>query len=425
MPRYDRSGHLFGTLRVGYVRFLRQELIAPHERVQFGLYGRVRLGALREQEAVPLYAHFETFLTPLRWLDSNYIPYVTGGVDSTSSLATYTPAGDREWDCLGIGDVSGVPIRDYFVKNYDRVFNEYFKWPEDTDLSIKTTTKKDETRHGMPAVQMESFSNRFRDVDALQSVHAAPTTTDTNTGKGGNQSGVLLEDIQRFGQKLKLETEREWYTSDRWRETISTLFDGKGSNEVDQVPYSLGGPNGWMTSENLWATDADGLGAIASVSQFDVAEDYGYITVPEHSVLAVAMVIRPQALYSQQHNPHANTRNRTREEVLGIPELIGARRPKQWAHRDYYNTTVTNKIGYAPFGHEWRHGWDQIDELVTDRNFLIQSGNVSHVTQARVIYDNAFVSSSLGNGLVRFRFEMGVDSDIPEPGATLKAGVLS
>lgn len=421
---YDRSGTRLGTFRLGRMFFIRQEMLRPGDRYSVSLGGRVRLGALREQEAIPMHCHIELFVTPVRWLWDGYVNFVTADYSAgaahppTLDWATiigHTRDDSTSPDFLGIGDFNNDQIEFYrmYWDNYFRVYNEYFKWPEDADAGISTLRNVSFGEYGLRAVQMEAFDTRFRrDISEDNEDRTVPASTT-----------VSLTGLVRTSAQLRLDQTQEWLTSGRYRETMREYFGGAGSHEVDQVPISYGGPAGWLTAENIWATDGGSLGRISAIHEFDINHDWGRVAVPEHSILSLAMVVRPQRLLEGAINPHAGAHGRSRADWLGLDQILQVTEPKDWHAFDFYNHQANNTNSYfgrAPAGHEWRTGWDMVDRDITDRAFT--TSRLDPSTHPYCPDYAGFVSQSLGQGLFRVDCGLKVDSDIHNPMASVMTG---
>lgn len=417
--RYDRSGTRLGVLRLGRVLCIRQELLRPADRYRLSLGGRVRLGALREQEAIPMHCHIEAYVTPLRWLWPGYVDYVLADHSAavahppvhTGNVVGGSGSGDVSPDYLGIGDLARQrEFYQFYLDNYLRVYNEYYKWPEDDDATEGSLASVPFPHYGLRSVQMEAFDTRMRsNIRDDAEDRFSPTVS----------SGVSLTDLVQTSARLRLGQTQEWLTSSRYRETLKEYFGGAGSHEVDQVPISYGGPAGWLTAENIWATDGGSLGTIRAIHEFDIQHSWGRVSVPEHSVLSVMMTVRPQRLLQHMVSPHASSRSRSRAEILGLDPLLEVEEPRQWDAGDFVNGG-SGVVGKAPAGHEWRTGWDMVDREISRRSFT--TGELRLATHPYCPDYEGFVSASLGQGIFRVNFGLQVDSDIHAPMASVMTG---
>lgn len=421
MARYNLGGTRLGALRLGRWSCIRQQMLRPSDSYDMSLSGVWRLGVLREQEAIPIEVKIFATVTPVRWLWPGYVAYVTADHTDSSSLVSppvYVANTRRDLNrgfaFLGIGDLhDGASVYRMYLDNYLRVYNEYLKWPEDGDATLAALEHSSHQAYGLRAVLPEAFDTRFRrSIDNIDEDRTVSVAT----------AGLRIQDLIETSAKLRLGLEREWLTSGRYMETMREYFGGSGSHEVDQVPIDYGGPSGWMTAENIWATDGAQLGAVRAVHQWRVDHRWGRVDVPEHSIWAIWLCVRPQRLLEDMVSPTANAHNQTRAEFLGLDQLMETELPKSWVLADYVSGSPlpSGSVGLAPFGHQWRSGWDQVDLVVQERAFMTQKFEFG--TNYCPVEYPGFVSASLGNGI--FRCHVGIDaqSNIHMPLANVMAG---
>ena len=416
MPRYNRSGRNVQTIALGKVMCLRQELMHPGEIIDSSVQGRVRLAAMREQEGLPVHVHLEGFVTPLRWLQTNWDTYVKEGPSTSESLgpaAHPTALGDY----LGVGFVvSPDVVWHVFLANYLRVYNEYFKWPEDAD---STTVGKANHKYGLPAVNLPSRWTRFISQDSISA-----DETELTTVASGSREKFDIRDLAEKIARFRHEQEQEWSSSGRYKEFLQTAWGASGVNEVDEVPYSLGYENGTMSAANLWATDADGIGEVAGIYEFDIGHSFGKIFAPEASIVSYFLVIRSLPVLEDQSNPFLALDDKTWAEITGHPGLLAKQRPKKWKERDIQQALdTTTDLGYVPAGQEWRVGWDNVSrDIAVRESFMTMPDSAIDNWKYHPPADQAFRSSSLGQGIVHLYFRQMSNSRIPLPMASVMAG---
>ena len=72
----QRGGVVLKTGKIGRTNVLRQQLMMPGETITSQINGRVMLEGLRERESLRINAHLGVFMTPVRWVESNWTAYL-------------------------------------------------------------------------------------------------------------------------------------------------------------------------------------------------------------------------------------------------------------------------------------------------------------------------------------------------------------
>ena len=151
-----RDGNILKTGKIGNVNCIWQEMLMPGERMNMGLQGSVRLETLRERDVMRINAHLAVFMTPLRWLWPEFPDYLKEGPDT--AIVPPTQTGFANWEAFGVGSYKGNAngtLYKWFVDNPQKVYDEWYKFPEDPD-SVTWL------EHGLPAVPLSTPWSRCR-----------------------------------------------------------------------------------------------------------------------------------------------------------------------------------------------------------------------------------------------------------------------
>lgn len=416
MPRYDRTGRNLQTLQIGRLKCLRQELLHPGEVINSSVQGKVTLGVLREQESLPINVHFEAFLTPLRWLQDNFPTYITEGPDTSETLTTSSFPRDYG-DYLGVGKVEkNDVVWDIWEKNYLRVYNEYFKWPEDADA---TSLDQYSQKYGLSVINLPAWWNRFISQNTI-----TDDLVEMVTEASGSREKFDLRDVSEKMAKFRHYQEQEWNSSGRFKETIQQIWDAAGVNEVDQVPFSYGYAKGNMQAENLYATDGDNLGNVAGVFDFNIGHSFGRITAPEHAILSYFICLRALPILEGQANPFLTLDDKTWAEIVAHGDMLARARPIKWKRKHILQSEDNNtELGYTAAGQHWRIGWDNVDQDIERReSFLTLPSNTIELWKKHPDLQRAFRSLSLGNAFLHAKFNQSSRSIVPLPMASIMTG---
>ena len=210
MSRASRGGLTLKTGTIGRVNCLRQQLMMPGESMNISINGSCRLESLRERDVLRINAHLGVFMTPLRWLWSDFPQYLREGPDTAVTPATV--ASETSWAKYGIGSHTTGGVGSYlqFYRDaYNRVYNEWYKFPEDSDIS----TMNDD---GAKAVPLSKAWTRCRYTatpdDTADYDVASATDFDVRT---------LAETQARFRSAMK----RDILSYNRWMELVKEIYE--------------------------------------------------------------------------------------------------------------------------------------------------------------------------------------------------------
>lgn len=326
----------------------------PGETINISLEGSVRLETLRERDVMRLNAHLGVFLTPVRWVQTNFPTYMLEGPDTAETINT--TSGEDNWSKYGIGSYNASANGNFltmYKNNYDRVFNEWYKWPEDADL---TGTMGD---HGRAAVPMSKAWSRVRNTatpdDSADYTVSSATNFDVRT---------LAETQAKFKSAMKRDI---FAMDDRWMEYLNnTYVNANPSREVDQVPIMIDQVDLGVNPREMPATDGASLGQWQSMFDFAVNHQIRGVVAPEHCILLYMLTIRFAPIV-EGCSPLA-TDQLDWHELTADPEFLSAAMPRAVQRRELQQTTSTTELGYLPAGWQWRSDFDVIGKAVDIRD---------------------------------------------------------
>ena len=386
MSRVQRGGLTLKTGKIGRVNCLRQQLMMPGERMNISLNGKIRLESLRERDVMRINAHLGVFMTPLRWLVSNYPTYLKEGPDTTETIPVVS--GEDNWSKYGIGSYKSPATASFyqFWKDaYQRVFSEWYKWPEDADPS---GTPNDD---GHKAVPLSKVWSRCR-------YNATPVDTDDYQVSSATTFDVreLAEKQARFRSAMK----RDVLSYNRWIELLDKEYNADGSREVDQVPIMLDQVDVGVNPREIPATDGASLGQWQSLFDFGVNHQIRGVVAPEHCVITYMLTIRFASVIEGCH-PLATNRLDW-YEFTANPEYLSAARPVEVQRRDYDQSASATSMGFLPAGWQWRSDHDVIGARVDTRQSFPYSQTPTTQAEAKdaTRIKDAFRSQALGDYLV-------------------------
>jgi hypothetical protein len=384
----QRGGVVLKTGKIGRVNVLRQQLIAPGEMINTQIDGDVKIEATRERESLRINGHLATFLTPVRWLDPNWTQYITEGEDTAVSLATQSRT---KLSNIGIGadDPLGTTVPSFWKEAVLRIYNEWYKWPEDADVTTWTGD-------GRVAVPLQAAWNRCRyDV----------TPGDASDYQAAVVSNTLdVRTLAETQAKFRSAMEREILSYGRYMEMIGEMFGADGSREVDKVPMMVDQTEVGVRPREIPATDSAGLGDWQSIYDFAVNHRIGGIVAPEHCVLTYVLCMR-FAPVIEGRNPLSVDDMEWADQV-GDPEILRNKMPQSVRVKDVVTSSSTTALGYLPAGWRWKTGWDVIGTRIDESdsfpmmNFPTTQAEAKDATRIK----DAFRSQAFGDYIVDLYF---------------------
>lgn len=384
----QRGGVCLKTGKIGRVNILRQQLIAPGETVTSHVRGKVLLEATRERETLRVHGHLAAFLTPVRWLETNWTDYVREGPETSTTFST---ASVYDMSALGIGayNTSALIIPAFWQKAVYRVYNEWYKWPEDADITSWVTD-------GRPAVPLAQTWSRCR---------YTATPTNSEDYELASATSFDVRDLAVVQARFRSAIERDVLSWNRYMELMKEMFNADGSREVDQVPIMVDQATVGVSPRELPATDAAGLGDWQSVYDFAVDHRFGAISAPEHCVLTYVLVMRFAPII-ESRNPHT-AYGITWTDLVGDPEILRNSPPQEVQAQQVMTTGSATSLGYLPAGWQWRQGWDVVGQRIdaADSFPMMEQPTTQANTKDATRIKNAFRSAALGDYLVNLDFD--------------------
>ena len=408
--RHDRGGVVINTGKIGIVRCMRQQLMYPGETIKPKIMGKVRLETLRERDGVPINARIDVFLTPLRWLWSDYADWVREGPASTKSPTKDTNS--RNLSLIGIGNTTTTNVYAFWRDAMLRIYNEYYKHPEVADITAITgdTTLK--------AVPLPISWSRIKESYSPDSNADQQFTTPTNRVF---DIRTLKEVENRYVAAMR----REELTFERWIPLLKEVYGSRGSNEVDQVPFHVAQVSTNAHDREMPATDGPSLGKFQTIMDFGVDYSCRPISAAEHSILTYTMLLRYPSVHEEEGNPYHGKETIPYEALVGDPQLLRAERPEQVKLSHFFPGGNTGNVGYLPAG--WRHRtrWNCVDDNVRARQTFPIYNAMSSRAQTRDAsrVNVAFRSTALQDYLADLNFSEMSMTMIPTAAQSIMSGM--
>lgn len=387
MSRAKRGGTTIKSGKIGRVNCIRQQIMMPGERMNMRVSGKVKLETLRERETMRINAHLAFFMTPLRWLWPEFTDYVKEGPNTAISPPTHSHNSLSDY---GIGStdstVTAPNVFNFWRDACHRVYNEWYKWPEDTDLVPGTDAYGTDGPKAVPLAKPWSRARFKRDSGDTADYEVASNTSFDIRALASAQA--------RYRQMMK----RDVLSFGRWMELINEQYKGDGSREVDQVPIMLDQVDVGVNPREIPATDGASLGQWQSMYDFNVDHTVRGIVAPEHCIITCMLTVRFASVIEGIHPlaaDHAGWFNLTADPEWHSNEAPVALRVYE-TQMDSGNSTV---LGYLPAGWQWKCEHDVIGNRIDELDSFPYMRRPSTQDEAKdaTRIKNAFRSTRLGD----------------------------
>jgi len=380
--KYDRGGQTLKTGKIGRVNCIRQQMCLPGETIDISMKGSVKLESLRERDSLRINAHLAVFATPIRWLWDGWPTYLKEG--PAGATAPPTSSASNFWS-YGVGSWGlNSDIADFWVDSVLKVYNEWYKWPEDADA---TSWNQD----GNIAVPLQHVWNRAR-YDA--------TPGDTADYTLASATDFDVRDLAALQSRFKSSMERDVLSYNRYMELVREMYGADGSREVDKVPRMVDQIEVGVRPREMPATDGASFGQWQSIFDFDIDHQLKNVVCPEHCILTYMLTIR-FAPVIEGKGPLSILQPSWAEQV-GDPEMLSSMMPQPLELQQVVMGTSTTQLGYVPAGWQWRSGHDVIGERIDSRDsfpYMEEPTSQANAKDATRIKP-AFRSQSLGDYVV-------------------------
>jgi hypothetical protein len=401
-----RGGHTLKTGKIGRCNVLRQSMLAPGENMSVSLNGTVKLESLRERDSMRIHAHLATFMTPVRWLWSGWPDMIKAGPAGVSRPPTLDVT---NLSSLGVGGgtvETALPIQQYWRDAPVRIYNEWYKWPENADIS----TWVDD---GPNAVPLSNSWSRCR---------YSYGPSDTSDYDVASATAFDVRNLAYQQGRFKAAMDREVLSYNRYMELMKMMYDADGSREVDQVPIMVDQTEVGVNPREIPATDGASLGQWQSIFDFGVNHTIRGVSFPEHVIVTYMLVVRFASI-TERRAPLANP-DLSYESLIQDNEILKVKGQTQAYAKDFFLTSDATSFGYLPAGWMWRDGFDVIGDRIDARDtfpYMTVPTTQEQAKQASRI-NPAFRSQALGDYVADIYFNEDVYSPIGTALETYYAG---
>lgn len=392
MSRASRGGLTLKTGKIGRCNVLRQQILMPGERMNVNINGSVRLESLRERDVMRINANLATFMTPLRWLWTDYPTYVKEGPTGAGTPPAQSVTDFAKYG-VGTGRQDATSTVNMFKHFHDapiKIYNEWYKWPEDADA----TDWDDDGNIAVPLQKAWTRARYKHDPDAASEKSVTSV------------SQFDVTDLAKVQAGYRSAMKRDVLSFNRWMELVKQTWKGDGSREVDQVPIMIDQTEVGVNPRDIPATDGASLGQWQSLYDFNINHAINGIVAPEHCIITYILTVRFPSI-TESVSPLAQQNNLDWEEVVADPEYLSAMQPVNVNGNDFFADGSATSFGYLPAGWQWRTDHDVIDSKIYRRNSFPYMNVPTTKAEAKdaTRIKAAFRSQSLGDYMADVYFK--------------------
>lgn len=401
----NRGGLVFDTGKIGRLKILRQDLIAPGETVKSRIDGQVRLESLRERDSSRINARFDRFFTPVRWLWSDYAAWLRAGPEASQSVETV----NEPYGNYGLGSHAVDGATNQFLNNRVpkvfkdavlRIYNEHYKWPEDSDATAVS-------HDGLKAMPLPMPWNRMRDDNI--------TDADDYTLGASVASSVASIDIRQLHQvykRFERAIDDEFLSFGRWKEYLDERYGTRGSSEIDQVPLHTDDFDLTVRPDSIPAMDGPSRGQWQALYDFGMDVRTKPFSANEHFIMTDILLVRYAPITEEDVNYLAaamvNLSGAPLWKLVSGDPGIMAGEPLTPVNTRLLKGTPTGSNtteGYLPHGWQWRTKWNQIGIDIDRRDsFPLMTGPGDAKRDATAVQD-AFTSQAFEDFVIDINYE--------------------
>lgn len=318
----DLSHLVFQMGNIGRLTVLDCVPVVAGDSFEDTFVGAFKLSALRRNLSLDPCVDILSFYIPHRHIyGDDWIDFMKAGPSNPEG--TPSQLGDNgvqvypKWmGVLGLSseiEESETPytVPKWRVEGYNKIFNNYFKRPDDQDLDVLLEVDS----RGLRCAHLKNLWSAPLNRSA-QAQYGDYDTIDVTDG--------TLSVFRLTEQVAALHGQQEKdYFDQRYRDVMKNNFGGSTTADVDQRPTMLNRQTYWASGYDVDGTSEVSLGQYTGRVDFSFNFKTPRKFIPEHgAVWTVAVVRYPSIVVGENHFLSMNA-NPTYEEIAGDPLVSG------------------------------------------------------------------------------------------------------
>ena len=366
---YSPTSLCFPTLKVGRIRTIQQIPVFALDSISLKMALKVKMATLRRASVLSPVITLAAFFQPMRHLYSNWVEFITEGINENQTLANYQNRQSHPIEFIGqyvpnSGYHSTIPAHAGPLA-YNNIWNRYWRLPSDegTLANLRDTgygeidgdellaTDADTLKYGYPATQLPTAWN-----SALQNYRVGD---DERQVPATNTLDVV--ELQQIKARYGSLQERAFFAStDRYTDLMRSVYGTKQSHiniDADQRPELLSMSDNYLGSQDTPITDTASAGKSTGQGYGEMMFGFPKKFFPEAGVITIQAVVRYPQIVVGEVNPHMAVSNPSYKSFSNDPRIVGNEPPEEINPAEWFSNAPTLSSinwGIAPFGQSLR-----------------------------------------------------------------------
>ena len=428
---YDLTHPIFSTGRIGHVKTLTTIPVVAGDSFEMSLMGNFRMAPLKRQLILDAVVDLLAFYVPHRHIyGDSWVDFIKQGVDEAIDLDTIQQSSKQFASYLGINDPAiQTTLPAWLVKGYVQIWNRYFKYPPDANVTEELLTQAVARQDGLPSCRLKTMATAGMSLDISDDDHKVDVT----------DSKIDILDIAKIRARYRTEVQREWFGR-RYNDLLGEVWNTNVNIDADERPELLGRETFSLSGYDVDATDAGGLGKYSGKSIAGGGLKLGRKFFSEHGAIWVMAVVRyPVIVHHLAHYLICNP-NPSYKQIAGDPNIIMNEPPIELFGDDLFVAGTSRDSSYShgfhPYAQWYREhpavvdfrydavdGFPILDDLKSQSAFGQENPETrSHIYEKGESYDDMFTTQQLGHWQAQLQCSIMAHRPIPGPKKSIFAG---
>jgi len=413
---YDLSqwSHLCGN--IGGLQTLAVYPTLPGDSFEFNAKMQFKFSPMVRSLAQDAIIDLFAFWVPHRQIYTNWADWLKGGYDEGVTLGSLTLS-TGSMSVTGRHYQGSVTIPTWALAGYSRIYNRYFKVPQDADIAddYLLTASSAERLGGVACAYPKAIWNTGV-VDNLASADRDYTVTG---------SVVDLPDFALQQARLETELNRDWF-SVRYQDLLKNTWGGDANIDADQRPELIMRNTSWLSGWDVESTDQASVGSYtgraAGIGEITIPRKF----IPEHGAIWIMALVRFPPVCTDECHFLTTRPEPTYAELAGDPVIIENSEPIELQANDFFGDGGSTALNRIPYGQ-----WYRTQPHFVHQNFVELTGHPfittpSTLTETKYITYLTYQDMFRNTNLLQWHASGYIDCTamrvIPPPKASIYAG---